>query len=224
MLEKKKSKSLTPLVSARLQLPDWWQQMCERPHALHPSTPALHVKAHIKPLLCDIIPPVYTAAGSLRAASRWRHSSMDGWRVNSCCTNGPFIRVSCCSTERDNQQKVAHMSCLYPVRSCFAANTLDILAVRQLCKDFPQTDGIRGRKQEGLPLKFVLYPSNTGTDVSAVLVSRELMLKRPDVDLNSSKQLSALTFCIPINFLHWYAVPLFSEYTLLPLLGTRPNV
>lgn len=116
------------------------------------------------------------------------------------------------------------MSCLYPIRSCFAANALDILAALQLCEDFSQTDGIRGRKQEGLPLKFVLYPSNTGTDVSAVLVSRELLLKRPDVDLNSSKQLSKLTFCIPINLLLCYAVPLFSEYTPLPLLGTRPNV
>lgn len=116
------------------------------------------------------------------------------------------------------------MSCLYPVRSRFAANTFDILAVRQLCEDLSQTDGIRGRKQEGLPLKFVLCPSNTGTDVSAVLVSRELLLKRPDAGLNSSKQLSALTFCIPINLLRWYAVPLFSEYTPLPLLGTRPNV
>lgn len=144
--------------------------------------------------------------------------------MNSCCTNGSFIPVSCCSTERDNRQKVAHMSCLYPIRSCFAAKTLDILAVRRLCKDFSQTDGIRGRKQEGLSLTLVLYPSNTGTDVSAVLVSGELLLKRPDVDLNSSKQLSALTFCIPINLLHWYAAPLFSEYTPLPLLGTRPNV
>lgn len=127
--------------------------------------------------------------------------------MNSCRTNGSLSGSPAAAPSGTTSRKSLTCHVCVPSGAALLPTPLDVLAVRQLREDFSQTDGIRGRKQEGLPLKFVLYPSNSGTDVSAVLVSRELLLKRPDVDLNSSKQLSALTFCILINLLLWYAVP-----------------
>lgn len=84
-------------------------------------------------------------------------------------------------------------------------------------------DGMRGRRrgwmrgeEKGLASKCVLSLlwncCSVCMCVSAVLVSRALLLKRTDVELNSFKQLFIFMFCIPINLLLCNAVPLFSKY------------
>lgn len=53
---------------------------------------------------------------------------------------------------------------------------------------------------------------------SAVPVSRALLLKRTDVELNSVEQLFILMFCVHIGLLLCNALP------ALPILGTTPVV
>lgn len=106
---------------------------------------------------------------------------------------------------------------------CFAANMADISgSVAATQRHFTDRWHEKMRKEggnEGIGYKV------RALCVSAVLVSRQLLLKRPDVDLKGFKQLFTFMFCIPINLLLCYTVILSSLNTpTLPILGTGPNV
>lgn len=171
-------------------------------------------------------------------ASRWAPSATS---ESPAGLNMKLPRIALGEANQRQREKVSQMPCIAScVRlrgsnqesCCLSASMPDISSsVAAVHKDILQIDAKRwhekGREREseggseGIGIKVracsvMKLPLRVCIRVSAVLVSKALLLKRTDVELNSFKQLFIFMFCIPHQS---SALSVF-----LPILGTSPDV